>query len=186
MNEIKFLTRKELESGLAHILQSPKDDGMVEMIVCRPVKNERIILPAGIIDKDQGLEGDNWYARSMEKKGNPEDELDQQITIMNSRSVALLAVTRERWALAGDQLYIDMDLSRENLPSGSRIRIGTTVLEVTDQPHTGCNKFRDRYGLEAVKFVNSPEGKRWNLRGINTRVVLGGIVKVGDKVKKTF
>ncbi len=185
MTEVKYLTVDELEKGLDYIRESPKNNGVIEMIVCRPERNQRIVMTEGIIDPDEGLVGDNWRSRSMEKDSIREDHLDRQITLMNSRSAALLAVNKERWALAGDQLYIDMDLGKENLPSGTKLHIGTVILEVTDKPHTGCDKFRDRYGMEAVRFVNSNEGKLLNLRGINTRVIRGGVIKVGDAVKKT-
>ena len=95
---------------------------------------------------------------------------------MNARSTALVAGDRERWPLAGDQLYVDLDLSGEHLPPGTRLAIGTAVLEVTADPHTGCKKFSARFGLEALMFVNSPEGRALNLRGINTRIVQAGTV----------
>jgi MOSC domain-containing protein YiiM len=103
---------------------------------------------------------------------------------MNVRATALLAQSEERWALAGDQLYVDFDLSEDNIPPGARLAIGSAVLEVSAQPHTGCKKFSARFGVEAMKFVNSPEGKRLHLRGINTRVVQAGVIHVGDAVKK--
>ena len=103
---------------------------------------------------------------------------------MNARVVELLAPEKDRWPLAGDQLFVDLDLSAENLPAGSRLSIGSAVIEVTAQPHTGCKKFQARYGSDAIKFVNSPEGRKWNLRGINAKVVKEGRVRVGDVVQK--
>jgi MOSC domain-containing protein YiiM len=107
-----------------------------------------------------------------------------QINIMNSRVTALVAQEKDRWPLAGDQLYIDMDLSKENLPAGSRIAVGSAVLEVSPLPHTGCKKFVSRFGSEAMEFVNSDTGKEMCLRGINAKVVQGGIVRVGQTAKK--
>ena len=103
---------------------------------------------------------------------------------MNSRVTALVAQEKERWSLAGDQLYIDMDLSKENLPAGSRIQMGSAVLEVSPLPHTGCHKFVSRFGVDAMKFVNSEIGKELCLRGINAKVVQAGTIRVGHKVKK--
>ncbi|HLO15009.1 MAG TPA: MOSC domain-containing protein, partial [Anaerolineales bacterium] len=110
--------------------------------------------------------------------------VNAQITVTNARSIESVAQAQERWPLAGDQLYIDMDLSEDNLAPGTQLAIGSAVIEVTAQPHTGCNKFSARFGVEALKFVNSPEGKRLHLRGINTKVIQGGMVHVGDVVKK--
>jgi MOSC domain-containing protein YiiM len=107
-----------------------------------------------------------------------------QLNIMNSRVIALLAQDKDRWPLAGDQLFIDMDLSAENLPPGTRLALGSAMIEVTDQPHTGCKKFMERFGLDAMKFVNSPVGKQLHLRGINAKVVQPGLIQVGDVVKK--
>jgi MOSC domain-containing protein YiiM len=107
-----------------------------------------------------------------------------QLNVMNARAVALVAHDRERWALAGDQLYVDLDLSTDNLPPGTRLALGTAVIEVTAQPHTGCKKFVARFGAEAVKFVNSPLGKQLRLRGMNARVVRPGVIRAGDVVRK--
>jgi MOSC domain-containing protein YiiM len=107
-----------------------------------------------------------------------------QLNLINARLIALLAQDKARWPLAGDQLYVDLDLSEENLPPGTRLTIGAAVIEVTDQPHTGCKKFAARFGADAVKFVNSPEGKALHLRGINAKVVQGGTIRAGDTVRK--
>ena len=102
---------------------------------------------------------------------------------MNSRVINLVATSRERWPLAGDQLFIDLDLSEDNLPPGTRLELGTAVIEVTAIPHTGCKKFVERFGLDAVKFVNSGINNL-KLRGVNAKVVRPGLVSAGDKVRK--
>lgn len=107
-----------------------------------------------------------------------------QLNIMNARAIVLVAQSPDRWALAGDQLYIDLDLSADNLPPGTRVTLGSAVIEVTEQPHTGCGKFAARFGTDAVKFVNSPEGKKLRLRGLNAKVVVPGVVRVGDVATK--
>ena len=181
------LSMHEIEAGLAHILQSPRNEGRLEMIVRRPAENEREVLEEGQLDMNQGLIGDNWMARGKGRvpdKASEAPDPETQIDIMNARVIALLARDRNRWQLAGDQLFIDLDLSDENLPPGSRIAIGEAILEVSRLPHTGCDKFSARFGSDAIRFVNSPEGRKLHLRGINTRVVKGGRIQVGDVVKK--
>ena len=181
---ITHLTTEELEAGLDRIRLSPKDEGVVELIVRRPNVDVREVLEEAEFSTTEGLIGDSWKLRrsSSTPDGSPNPQM--QINIMNSRSVALVAQERERWPLAGDQLFIDMDLSKANLPAGSRISIGTAVLEVTAPPHTGCKKFVSRFGFEAMKFVNSEVGRELCLRGINAKVVQAGTIRVGQVVRK--
>ena len=177
-----YATPAELEAGLDHLRAAPRGEGVVEMIVRRPVVDERELLDEAELDLVEGLVGDSWRARGR-SGGRPANE-KAQITVMNARSTALVAGDRERWPLAGDQLFVDFDLSGEHIPPGTRLAVGTAVIEVTDDPHTGCKKFSARFGLEALLFVNSPEGKTLNLRGINTRVVEAGTVRVGDAIRR--
>lgn len=165
-----------LEAGLDLIRQSPKDHGTVELIVRRPATDAREVLAEAELDPTAGLVGDLW----LDQSGN----IDNQVTVMNARAVALLAQDRQRWPLAGDQFYVDLNLGGENLPPGSQIQIGTAVLEVTALPHRGCKKFAARYGLDALRFVNSETGYALNLRGINARVVTAGVVRAGDLARK--
>jgi len=177
-----YATPAELEAGLDHLRAAPRGEGVVEMIVRRPVEDERELVDEAELDLVEGLVGDSWRARGR-SGGRPANE-KAQITVMNARSTALVAGDRERWPLAGDQLFVDFDLSGEHIPPGTRLAVGTAVIEVTDDPHTGCKKFSARFGLEALLFVNSPEGKALNLRGINTRVVEAGTVRVGDAIRR--
>jgi len=181
---MKHLTADELEAGLDHILHAPKNDGVVELIVRRPAEEERETMEEAEMDPVEGLIGDNWKARGSRRTGDGSAHPEMQLTIMNSRSTALLAQSRQRWQLAGDQLYVDMDLGTENLPPGTLLQIGTALIEVTAKPHTGCKKFVSRFGLDAMKFVNSEVGRKLNLRGINAKIVKGGRVRVGDVAKK--
>lgn len=183
-NKPAHLSKEELEAGLEEIRRSPRDGGTLEMIVRRPDENEREELVEGELSAELGLIGDNWKTRGSSRTTDGFGHPDMQLNIMNSRAIAHIATERERWKLAGDQLYVDLDLSQENLPPGSRIKIGDAVIEITEIPHNGCRKFADRFGLEAVKFVNSPEGKSLHLRGVNAKVVKEGKVKIGDRVEK--
>jgi MOSC domain len=181
---VEHLTTEELEAGLDEIRLSPKDQGSLEMIVRRPDVDAREVLEEGELDPAVGLVGDSWIIRGSSRTTDGSAHPDMQLNVMNSRVIALVARDRCRWHLAGDQLFIDLDLSAENLPAGTRLALGSAIIEVTDQPHTGCKKFVARFGLEAMKFVNSPVGKQLHLRGINARVVQPGKVRVGDLVKK--
>jgi len=181
---VKHLTMAELEAALDHLREAPKDEGVVELIVRRPRVDEREVLELAELDPLKGLIGDSWCFRGSSKTvdGGPHPEM--QINIINSRVAALVAQEKNRWSLAGDQLYIDMDLSKENLPAGSQIAVGSAVLEVSPLPHTGCQKFVARFGLDAMKFVNSTVGKQLCLRGINAKVVQAGVVRLGSTAKK--
>lgn len=171
------LTTSALEAGLPAIQQSPSDNGALLAIVRRPATNSREELAEADLDTALGLVGDSW-------KGSRFEKADNQLTLINTRAIDLIAGGRGRWALAGDQLYVDLDLSHENLPPGTRLAIGSTLIEITAEPHTGCGKFRSRYGAEALAFVNSPDGRRLNLRGIYAKVVTPGRIRTGDHLRK--
>jgi MOSC domain-containing protein YiiM len=167
----------DVRSALSRAREAPADEGTLELIVRRPAVDKRVVLEEGELDVERGLVGDRWSAG---KRPNP----NAQLTLINARAIAFLAGERERWPLAGDQLYVDLDLSGSNLPPGTRLAIGSAVVEVTDLPHLGCEKFAARFGADAREVVNSDEGVALNLRGINTRVVEGGTVRRGDAVRK--
>lgn len=184
MNESVHLSMKELEAGVDLILQSPKEEGVLEMIVRRPRTGEREVLKEGILDLKEGLVGDNWIQRGSSRTNDGSSHPDMQLNIMNSRVINLIAQRRARWQLAGDQMFIDLDMCPDNLPPGTRLAIGTSIIEVTSQPHTGCKKFVDRFGSDAMKFISSKTGKRLNLRGVNAKVIKPGKIYEGDVVKK--
>jgi hypothetical protein len=181
---MKHLTMAELEAGLDEIRRAPRDEGVLQLIVRRPRIEEREVLQEGELDLAEGLVGDSWITRSSSRTADGSAHPDMQLNIMNARVAALVAQDKDRWQLAGDQLYIDMDLSAENLPPGTQLVIGSAVIEVTPPPHTGCKKFVSRFGLDAMKFVNSNIGRELHLRGINARVVQAGVIRVGDLVNK--
>jgi hypothetical protein len=174
----------ELEARLDEVIQSPKDHGVLEMIVRRPAVGAREILEEGQLDLADGLVGDSWKLRSSSRTADGMPHPDMQLNVINSRLVALVSQDKSRWHLAGDQLYVDFDLSEANVPAGTRLAIGSAVIEVTAEPHTGCSKFVERFGLDAMKFVNASERRDLHLRGINARVVQRGAVRVGDAVSK--
>jgi len=163
-----------LAAGFDETQRSPSDVGRVDLVVRRPAKGQRDVLEEGLLDAGEGLVGDYWAGP------NPAT----QVTVMNARVIALIAQARERWPLAGDQLYVDFDLSIANLPPGTLIEVGSAVLEVSDEPHTGCGTFNSHFGPEATRFVNSPAGRALRLRGMNARVVTPGAVRPGDGVRK--
>ena len=171
MQTALHLSLTELEAGMELIRQSPRQEGVVRMIVRRPREDEREIVSEAELSLSEGLVGDNWKGRGSKHMPDGSANPGAQITVTNARLVELIAQSEERWSLAGDQLYVDFDLSDDNIPPGTRLSIGSAVIEVTAVPHNGCLKFSDRFGAEALKFVNSPEGKQLHLRGINTRVV---------------
>jgi hypothetical protein len=178
---------KELETlnaGLPNIREAPNDHGTLELIVARPAAGERVVLQEGRLNIREGLEGDNWRQRMLGRSAEGEPERDSQVTLMNVRVVRRLDDDPERWPLAGDQLYVDFNLSEENVPAGQRLRVGEAELEVSALPHTGCKLFAERFGADAMRFVNSDEGNKLHLRGINARVVQEGAIRTGDRVVK--
>jgi MOSC domain-containing protein YiiM len=175
---------EELEAGLDEIRRAPSDDGVLELIVRRPVAEAREVLQEAQLSLDEGVVGDNWRARGSRHTEDGSAEPGRQLTIMNARAIALFAGDRARWPEAGDQLYVDLDISAASLPAGTRLGIGDAVVEVSVEPHTGCAKFRQRFGPDASRLVNAPAGRELNLRGINARVVEPGTIRTGDAVRR--
>lgn len=177
-------TRAELEAAVDHLRAAPADDGTLELVVRRPALLQREVLEVGVLSSTEGLVGDTWSQRPSKRTPDGTPHPDMQLNVMGIRVARLVAVTPDRIPLAGDQLYVDLDLSVDTLPAGTRLAIGSAVIEVTDQPHTGCAKFTERFGLEALRFVNSPVGKELRLRGANARVVVDGEVRPGDRIHR--
>jgi hypothetical protein len=175
-------TLEELHAGLDEIRSAPKDVGRVELIVSRPEIGGRVVLEEGRLDVAAGLVGDNWATRGSSKTPDKSAHPEMQLNLMGRRAIALIAQSPDRWPLAGDQLFVDLDLSLENLPAGTELAMGSAVIEVTPMPHRGCHKFIERFGIDAHKFVNSPVGAELNLRGINAKVITPGSVRAGDAI----
>jgi hypothetical protein len=184
------LSRQLLEAGLTEIKRAPADRGRVALLVRRPAVGEREVIDEAFLDPGVGLVGDSWSLRPSSRTRDRSPHPDMQVTAINTRLVALVAGplaspgAPDRRPLAGDQLYLDLDLSESNLPPGSRLQLGSAVIEVTGQPHTGCAKWAAHFGLDALRFVNSSEGQSLRLRGLNARVVVAGTVRFGDLVTK--
>lgn len=174
---------KDLVADLPTIRDAPGDDGTLDMIVRRPDSEVREVVERADLDREVGLAGDNWLSRGSRHTHDGSAEPERQVTLMNSRAAAAVAGGQEFWPLAGDQLYVDLDIGETNLPPGSRLRIGDAVVEVSAVPHTGCAKFTRRFGRAAARFVNSDAGRSLNLRGINARVADSGSIAVGDAVR---
>ena len=185
MEKQDFRSLADLEAGLDHILESPSGSGTVEMIVRRPDTDQREVLECADLDTIEGLVGDNWIMRGSSRTADGSAHPDMQINLMNSRVIGLISGPKDNWAIAGDQFFVDLDLTPHNLPPGSRLALGSAELEITDIPHTGCAKFAQRFGVAAERFVNSASGLELNLRGVNAKVVTAGSVKIGDSITKT-
>ena len=177
------LTTAEIEAGMDHVLASPRDRGRLEMLVVRPGEDRRVTPDEVACTRAGGVDGDDWVRRRSRNTADGSPNADQQITVMNARYLDLIAGSRDRWPLAGDQLVVDLDLSEDALAPGDHLRIGEVVVAVTPHPHNPCHKFRDRFGLDAVRYANSALGRRHHLRGIHVRVVADGVVRVGDAIE---
>ena len=181
---VEHVALTRLEAGINSIRGAPSDGGRVELIVRRPQIDSREVITEATLDAHTGLVGDSWAERGSGATADGSAHSDTQITLMNARSARVIAGHQERWPLAGDQFYVDLDLSAANAPPGTQLQIGSAVLEVTAVPHRGCGKFSQRFGVDAVKFVNSAVGRELNLRGVNARIVRGGTVRTGDRIDK--
>lgn len=184
METITHRTTAELEAAVEDFRAAPADHGTLALVLRRPAVDEREVLDAGRLTIADGVEGDTWKVRGSRRTDDGSSHPDMQLNVMNARLGRFIAVEPDRMALAGDQLYLDFDLSEANAPAGTRLAIGSAVIEITEQPHTGCAKFRDRFGADALRFVNSPVGRELRLRGANARVVVEGTVRPGDTVVK--
>jgi MOSC domain-containing protein YiiM len=182
--DTRYVSTTALKIGLDHILQSPKDAGTLQMIVVRPRTDDRLVMDECMLAPELGVSGDNWAEGCWMTLPDGSPHPDVQVTLINARLISLVAGGRERWPLAGDNLVVDIDLSTTNLRPGQKLAIGPVVLETTDVPHTGCEKFVARFGADALEFVNSSEGKQLRLRGVYARICTAGIVHVGDAVRK--
>jgi MOSC domain-containing protein len=182
---MQHFDRATLEAGLGEIRNSPKDHGRVELICRRPATEQREVIDEAVLDAERGLVGDNWSTRGSSSTDDGSANPLMQLTLMNARSALLIAGQPDRRQISGDQFFVDFDLGVANLPPGTRLQLGAATVEITEPPHRGCGKFSSRFGVDALKFVNSEVGRELNLRGVNARIVEGGIVRTGDAIVKT-
>ena len=176
-------TLRELELSLPELERSPVERGVIEMICSRPTASRRQVLTEAELDPEQGMVGDDWVRRFCKRTEDGSPHRGMQMAIMNSRVAHAVSGDRARWALAGDQLFVDFDLAADRMVPGARLAVGDAVVQVTDMPHTGCAKFAKRFGADALRFLNSPRGRAMNMRGIFVEIVTGGTVRVGDSIE---
>jgi MOSC domain-containing protein YiiM len=167
-------TLSELEAARTSWPASARTRGTVELIVVRPERHERKCPSHAELTPEHGLVGDHW--------GQGKRNMSAQITLMDARVAAALG-SREDWPLFGDNFILDFDLAIDRLPEGSIVALGEARLEVTSEPHLGCKKFSARFGDHAMHWVNDKTLRPLRLRGINTRIVAAGRVRVGDVVQ---
>ena len=172
-----MLTTDQLAAALTWIREAPRGRGTLELIVCRPGVGARAVIDEVTFDLELGVVGDTWSTRT--RPGGLPPNPEAQVTIMSARVAEVIAGAREAWPAAGDQLYVDLAL---DVDVGTRFAVGTSVLEVSASPHTGCAKFTQRFGSEVTRWVNSREGRALNLRGINARIIQAGVARRGDVI----
>jgi len=175
---------RDLDQHLPTVRSAPRDIGSLELIVLRPAEDERVLLEEALLDPARGLDGDDWIRRRSGSTPDRSPDPSSQLTVISTRVLAAIEPDRSRWPLAGDQLYVDFDLSVEHLPAGTRLAIGEAEAEVSAKPHTGCSKFSARFGSDALRWINGPIGRELRMRGINCRIVRGGTVRTGDAIRK--
>ena len=181
---IPVTTDRDFEPRLTGIREAPCDVGRLELIVRRPAVDEREVLTTAVLDPTVGLVGDGWFERGSTRTSDGRSNPQSQVTLISTRVLRAIEPDEARWPLAGDQLYVDFDLGQEALPAGSGIAVGSAVLVVSEQPHTGCAKFSARFGSDALRWINSSDGRELRMRGLNARVVEGGTVRTGDAVRR--
>jgi hypothetical protein len=175
---------RDFEPFLVGVRSAPADGGRVELLVRRPDREMRQLAGEVALDPALGVVGDNWSARPSSSTPDGAPDPETQVTIMSTRVLAAISPDRDRWPLAGDQVYVDADLSADNLPAGTHVALGSAILVISEKPHTGCAKFSARFGSDALRWINSPTGRELRMRGVNARIEQAGVVRVGDTLRK--
>ena len=172
-------TFDELEALWSAAPPPPRERGSVRLLCVRRAPSEHETPESVEVTVSEGLVGDRW-SRATAHDPDP----DSQVTLMMAGVAELVAAAEQPLHEAGDNILVDYDISVDNLPVGSRLRIGEAVLEVSATPHTGCSKFSGRFGQDALRWVNWRYWRERRLRGVNCRVVSGGTVRLGDAVER--
>ena len=180
----KFVTNQQIEQRLPWVQESPATQGQVKLIVVRPDTDQRRVVSQAQFSSEGGVDGDNWQQDCWKKLADGRPDPEVQVAIINARMIEVLAGDQKCWPLAGDQLYVDLDLSVDNLAIGQRLQVGEVALEITAEPHRACKKFQHRFGKDAATFVNSPQGDALRLRGVYARIIQAGVVETGDVISK--
>lgn len=178
-----FRDLADLDRALDDIRAAPREVGTIDLITRRLAPEQRETIESAELDLALGLVGDRWHTKPSKKTPDGSPHPEQQLTLMSIRAIRALTEP-ERFALAGDQLFVDLDLSQDNLPTGTQLAIGDAMVEITAMPHLGCATFTARFGSDATKWVNSDLGKQLRLRGVNARVIVPGAIKRGDRICK--
>jgi hypothetical protein len=179
-----LLQRRDFSPSLPDIDAAPADLGRLERIVRRPAVDAREVVDTARLDPSVGLVGDTWQARGSRAMPDGSADPEAQLTVISTRVLRALEPDASRWPEAGDQLYVDLDLRVDTLPAGSRLAIGDAVIEISAKPHTGCEKFAARFGIDALAWISTPDGKAHRMRGLNARVVQGGTITTGDVIRR--
>jgi hypothetical protein len=179
-----LLERRDFDTSLPDIDAAPADLGRLMRIVRRPAVDQRELVDTARLDPVVGLVGDTWQARGSRATADGSADPEAQLTVISTRVLRALEPDESRWPEAGDQLYVDLDLRVDTLPAGSRLAIGDAVIEISAKPHTGCEKFAARFGIDALAWISTPVGKAHRMRGLNARIVEGGTIAVGDVIRR--
>jgi hypothetical protein len=181
---MEYVTTQEIKHRMPWVLDSPRDNGIVRLIVVRPQTDQRDVIEQAHFSPAAGVAGDNWQHDCWKRLADGRSDPDVQVAIMNARMIEVLAGDQTHWPLAGDQLFVDFDLGTANLSPGDQLKVGDAILEITAEPHRGCRKFKQRFGEQALNYVNSAEGDRHRLRGVYAKIIEVGKVETGDAIKK--
>jgi hypothetical protein len=165
----------EIIAGFEALPPPPKDRGRLSLIVRRYPDGHREILSSTRLTPEEGVPGDGWNRR-------PPRKIDAQLAVIRIDIAELLA-GEQSVTLVGDQLFVDLNISSENLPTGTRLRVGNAEVEMTPEPHNGCLKFKDRFGQEALDFVNAKATRDQNRRGVYWKVVKAGEITDGCPIE---
>ncbi|MEL6345277.1 MAG: MOSC domain-containing protein [Myxococcota bacterium] len=173
-------TLNQLLVALSALPQAPADAGALRRIVVRPGRGTRETPDDVVLDPETGIDGDRWRERAARYGAR---YAERQVTLIRADVARVLTEPIDaKWT--GDNFHVDIDLSTHNLPAGSRLQIGDhAVIEISTKPHSGCKRFRERFGDDAARVNSHPDVRDQRIRGALARVIVGGHVKTGDRIQ---